>query len=62
MVSNIIQADSRSPFIRKFLISENHINLKIGSSLQSTTPSSNEIFSKWWHFRKYRKSTPSLFF
>jgi hypothetical protein len=26
-----IQADSRSPFIRKFLISPNHINMKIGS-------------------------------
>jgi hypothetical protein len=27
----IIQADSRSPFIRNFLISQNHINMKIGS-------------------------------
>jgi hypothetical protein len=27
----IIQADSRSPFIRNFLISPNHINMKIGS-------------------------------
>jgi hypothetical protein len=26
-----IQADSRSPFIRNFLISQNHINMKIGS-------------------------------
>jgi hypothetical protein len=26
-----IQADSRSPFIRNFLISPNHINMKIGS-------------------------------
>jgi hypothetical protein len=28
---SIIQADSRSPFIRNFLISPNHINMKIGS-------------------------------
>jgi hypothetical protein len=26
-----IQADSRSPFIRNFLISQNRINMKIGS-------------------------------
>jgi hypothetical protein len=26
-----IQADSRCPFIRNFLISQNHINMKIGS-------------------------------
>jgi hypothetical protein len=30
-VAIIIQADSRSPFIRNFLISPNHINMKIGS-------------------------------
>jgi hypothetical protein len=28
---SIIQADSRSTFIRNFLISQNHINMKIGS-------------------------------
>jgi hypothetical protein len=31
IVNVIIQADSRSPFIRNFLISPNHINIKIGS-------------------------------
>jgi hypothetical protein len=30
-ISGNIQADSRSPFIRNFLISQNHINMKISS-------------------------------
>jgi hypothetical protein len=30
-VRGCIQADSRSQFIRNFLISQNHINMKIGS-------------------------------
>jgi hypothetical protein len=28
-----IQGDSRSPFVRNFLISQNHINMKIRSQL-----------------------------
>jgi hypothetical protein len=41
-----IQGDSRSPFVRNFLISQNRINVKIGSRLQSIALSSNKIFSK----------------
>jgi hypothetical protein len=53
-----IQADS----LETFWFHQNRINMKIGNRLLSTAPSSNKIFSKWRHFRKWRKSTPSLFF
>jgi hypothetical protein len=33
--NNCIQGDSRSPFVRNFLISQNRINMKIGSRLSS---------------------------
>jgi hypothetical protein len=57
-----MQGDSRSPFVRNFLISQNRItNMKIGCRLYSMAPSENQIFLNWWHFQKYRKSTPSLF-
>jgi hypothetical protein len=44
--NNCVQGDSRSPFVRNFLISQSCINTKIGSRLSSTAPSSNKIFSK----------------
>jgi hypothetical protein len=56
-----MQGDSRSPFVRNPPTSQNRTNMKIGSRPYPTAPSSNQILSKWWHFQKYRKSTPSLF-
>jgi hypothetical protein len=32
-LENRVQGDSRSPFVRNFLISQNRINMKIGNRL-----------------------------